>query len=225
MGVQKAILDIKLSTLSKNISEAMVEAILAGKFKPGDRLNESELGRQLHVSRAPIREALHELQEQGLVIHQPRRGMFVVSLDETDVRKINQIRLALEAEALVLCRANLSPQGERKLLQQLEKMENSGTTSAREAIRMDLGFHRTIWSLTGNEFLEKTLSSLTAPLFAFALIQKSHHEEMKMILDSHRPYMDYVQGNIDERKARQVVYDHVTLRWGGIEEVDRKIKR
>ncbi|MHB1022226.1 MAG: GntR family transcriptional regulator [Acidobacteriaceae bacterium] len=222
MCANKVILNIKTSTLCKNIAEALVEAILSGKFKPGDRLNESELGRQMQVSRAPIREALHQLQEQGLVIHHPRRGMFVVSLNEVDIRKINRLRLVLESEALLLCRENLTPQGERKLLQLLEKMEKSGITSAREAIRMDFAFHRAIWNLTGNEFLEKTLSSLTAPLFAFALIKKSPHEQMKMILDSHRPLMKFIQGKIDADKARQVIYDHVTLRWGNIDEKDGK---
>jgi DNA-binding GntR family transcriptional regulator len=225
MSANKVLINIKTSTLCKNISEALVEAILSGKFKPGARLNESELGRQMQVSRAPIREALHQLEEQGLVTHHPRRGMFVVSLNEVDIQKINRLRLVLESEALLLCRSHLTSQSERKLMQQLEKMEKAGTTSAREAIRMDLAFHRTIWSLTGNEFLEKTLSSLTAPLFAFALIKKSPHEQMKMILDSHRPLMKFIQGKIAEEMARQVIYDHVTLRWGSIEEVKQKAGR
>ncbi len=218
MRTNKAILNIKTSTLSKNITDALVDAILSGKFKPGDRLNESELGRQMQVSRAPIREALHELQEQGLVIHHPRRGMFVVSLNEVDIQKINRLRLVLEAEALILCRANLTAQRERKLLLHLGKMEKGGTTLARDAIRMDFIFHRLIWSQTENEFLDKCLSSLTAPLFAFALIKKSPQEQMKMILDSHRPLMNFIQGKGDYEKARQVIYDHVTLRWGKLEQ-------
>lgn len=218
MIANKTILNIKTSTLCKNIAEALVEAILSGKFRPGDRLNESELGRQMQVSRAPIREALHELQEQGLVMHLPRRGMFVVSLNEVDIQKINRLRVVLESEALLLCRKHFTLQNERKLLQHLQKMEKSGITSAREAIRMDLTFHRFVWSMTGNEFLEKTLTSLTAPLFAFALIKKSPQEQMKMILDSHRPLMQFIQGDSDESMAKQVIYDHVSLRWGQIED-------
>ena len=68
------------SPLSQDIAEQLVEAVLSGRLKAGSRLNESQLSRELHVSRAPIREALKQLQEQGLVVHQPRRGMFVVSL-------------------------------------------------------------------------------------------------------------------------------------------------
>jgi len=205
---------VKTVTLRENVAEILINAVLSGKFQPGDRLNESELGRQLRVSRAPIREALHQLQEQGLVVNQPRRGMFVVSLSEADIQKINSLRLILEAEALLLCRRNLNTTNERKLVQQIEKMDRTGATSALEAMRMDLAFHRTIWSQTGNEFLERTLTSLTASLFAYSVVVKAREEQMRMILDSHRPLLEFVQGKRKEKDARKVMMDHLSLRWG-----------
>ena len=205
---------VKTVTLRENVAEILINAVLSGKFRPGDRLNESELGRQLRVSRAPIREALHQLQEQGLVVNQPRRGMFVVSLSETDIQKINSLRLILESEALHLCRRNLNSANERKLVQQIEKMDRTGPTSALEAMRMDLAFHRTIWSQTGNEFLERTLTSLTASLFAYSVVVKAREEQMRMILDSHRPLLDFVQGKRKAKDARTVMLDHISLRWG-----------
>jgi DNA-binding GntR family transcriptional regulator len=216
MRTNKELLSIKTSTLSQNIAERLIEAILSGKLPAGSRLNESELSRRLQVSRAPIREALHQLQEQGLVIHHPRRGMFVVSLTESDIQKINRLRVVLESEALVLCRENLTPSSERKLLAQLEKMEKTEGTSALEAIRMDLSFHRSIWSQTGNEFLEKMLTSLTAPLFAYALIAKPLNAQ-RMILDSHRPLVTFIQGETRKDHAKQIMVEHVTLRWGKLD--------
>ncbi|HEY1581290.1 MAG TPA: GntR family transcriptional regulator [Terracidiphilus sp.] len=203
-----------MATLCENIAGRLIDAILSGKLKPGSRLNESELSRQLKVSRAPIREALRQLQEQGLVIHQPRRGMFVVSLTEKDIEKINRLRVLLESEALLLCRANLTPQNERKLLAELEKMENRGDTSALEAARLDLSFHRTIWSQTKNEFLDKMLTGLTAPLFAFAVITTQKQDQRRTILSSHRPLMDFIQGKIRRDQAKPVIYEHIALRWG-----------
>jgi DNA-binding GntR family transcriptional regulator len=217
MRTNREILSIKTSTLSQNISERLIDAILSGKLVPGSRLNESELSRQLQVSRAPIREALHQLQEQGLVVHHPRRGMFVVSLSDDDIQKINHLRVLLESEALLLCRKNLTPAAERKMQAHLEKMEKAEGTSALEAIRLDLSFHRSIWSQTGNEFLEKILTSLTAPLFAFAIITKPRNAH-RMILDSHRPLMTYIQGGMRKDSARQVMIDHLTLRWGPLED-------
>lgn len=205
---------LKSSTLKENITEVLIHAVLCGKFKPGDRLNESELGRQLRVSRAPIREALLQLQEQGMVMNQPRRGMFVVNLSDDDIQKVNSLRLILESEAMLLCRARLTAQNERKLVQQIERMERTGATSALEAMRMDLAFHRTIWSQTGNEFLERTLTSLTASLFAFSLVKKTREEQRRMILDSHRPLLEFVQGKCPKGDVHEVMNGHLSLRWG-----------
>jgi DNA-binding GntR family transcriptional regulator len=212
MSIENIVANFKPSSLRDNISELLLDAILSGKLRPGDRLNESALARQLRVSRAPIREALQTLQEQGLVMNQPRRGMFVVSLDEEELQKINSLRLVLEAEALRLCRALAGAQNIRKLQQLAEKMERSTGSTALEATHMDLDFHRTLWSFSGNEFLEKTLTSVTAPLFAYAVLTKPKAEKMRMILDSHRPLVEFVAGKSD-RTADEVILDHLTLRW------------
>src|SRR2546427_682783 len=90
-------------TLNASLVDILSDHIFSGRLKAAERLNESELARQLQISRSPIREALHSLEEQGIVINNPRRGMFVVSLTEQDVQKINRIRVILEAEALRLC--------------------------------------------------------------------------------------------------------------------------
>jgi len=215
MPSSKSLPELKSATLRESIADLLTDSILSGRFQPGDRLNESELGRQMRVSRAPIREALHQLHEQGLVMNQPRRGMFVVSLSPGEVEKINSLRLILESEALVLARRAMTPQRDKKLLQIVERMEKTGETSGLEAMRIDLTFHKAIWGLTGNEFLERTLTSVTAPLFAFALV-RGPEKPLKMILDSHRPLYDYVTGEYAEKQARKIMHDHLTLRWGSV---------
>src|SRR5262249_20735023 len=134
------------TTLRGNVAELLFDAILSGRIKSGERLNETELARQLQISRAPIREALHQLHEQGIVVNNPRRGMYVVSLSETDVRKINNIRLILESEALELCKANFDVHLEKKLTQMVEKMEAMTPGPITQSAPLDLEFHRTIWT-------------------------------------------------------------------------------
>jgi DNA-binding GntR family transcriptional regulator len=203
---------MRSTTLAENIAARLIDAILLGKMAPGERLNESELARQFKVSRAPIREALQQLKEQGLALNHPRRGMFVVVLDDEDQQKINSLRVVLEAEALRLARANLTPRAERQLKQTIAKMENVQPSPAVEATRLDLELHRKIWKLSGNEYLERMLATLTAPLFAYAILSRPKDEKMKMILDSHRPLLDYLQGKL-ELSAERVVFDHLNLRW------------
>lgn len=214
-GIQKVatlFAPMKSRTLKEDIVELLTDAIISGKISPGQRLNESELSRMLQVSRAPIREALQQLHQQGLAMSHSRRGMYVVSLDDADLQKINSLRLILEAEALRLARSHLTTPQEKKLIQLVERMESAKSSPAIETVRFDLDFHRAIWRLSNNEYLEKTLTSLTAPLFAYAVLILPKAEKMRMILDSHRPLLNFVQGK-STMPAEQVMLEHLRLRW------------
>jgi DNA-binding GntR family transcriptional regulator len=74
--------------------------ILSGRTDPGERLVEEQLTRQLGISRAPLREALRQLAQQGLVEHTPRRGVRVATLSDDDVRELYEIRDVLERHAV-----------------------------------------------------------------------------------------------------------------------------
>jgi DNA-binding GntR family transcriptional regulator len=203
-----AFVPIRLTTLRGNIVELLFEAILSGKIESGKRLNESELARQLQISRAPIREALHQLQEQGLVVNNPRRGMYVVSLSQNDVRKINRIRLLLEAEAMQLCKTNFNSQLEKQLTQMVQTMETMKPEPISQSARADLEFHRTIWNNSGNEHLARILTSLTAPLFAFAAESLIKGQRRRSALRHHRPFLEYLQGK-SKQTADEVILAHL----------------
>ena len=144
-------------TLKEQVVRLLRTAILSGKISAGGRLNESQLARELGVSRVPIREALQQLEQQGLVVNVPRRGKFVISLSDEEIQKINSLRLILEAEALRLCRAKINAEGIATLNDLNEKMQKAGGLPEIEAAALDLEFHRTIWRYSGNEYLGKTL--------------------------------------------------------------------
>jgi len=217
MPLDTLVSGFKALSLREHIVELLTKAILEGTIEPGERLNESLLARQWKVSRAPIREALQQLEEQGLVVNQPRRGMFVIHLTGEDRQKINSLRLVLEAEALELARERASPELLAELERHALKMEQMQAANAIEATRLDLAFHRCLWKGGGNEYLERTLTSLTAPLFACAVLTAPSETKARMILDSHRPLVEFVAG-AGAHTAEQVIYQHIALRW---EAVDR----
>src|SRR3954453_6741101 len=74
--------------------------IVRGAFAPGERLVEEQLTRRLGISRAPLREALRLLGQQGLVEHLPRRGVRVVALSARDIEELFSLRDVLEGFAL-----------------------------------------------------------------------------------------------------------------------------
>ena len=195
------------ATLKDRTIQMLTEAILSGKIKPGERLNESQLARDLGVSRAPVREAMQQLQEQSLIVNMPRRGMFAVSLNDEEIEKINSLRIVLESEALRHARKHLTPQRKKKLKQLLATIENMGPASAKSSMPIDFEFHRTIWSYSNNEYLLKTLVTLTAPVFAHTVRTRLHGARPVRLL-SHRPILDFICGNSNE-SAEQIMQTHV----------------
>ena len=205
-------------TLKDRTLAVLTDAILSGKISPGERLNESQLARDLGVSRAPIREALQQLQEQALIVNIPRRGMFVVSVDDEGIQKINHLRVILEAEALRLARLRLNLERKRKLEQLLLHMESSQPTPTKASMRADFEFHRTIWNYSDNEYLEKILGSLTAPLFAHSVRAMLREKRLDIVLNSHRPLLAFISGDGSET-AEQIMQAHFNVPHWGTEEV------
>ena len=138
------------TTLKAHVYALLREAIVSGKYRPGQRLNESQLARELNISRIPIREALMQLHEHGLVMNHERRGMFVTELEDDEVQQINGLRVVLEAEAIRLCRARMTRQLAAKLTALVDKMEESNESNEIEMANVDMEFHRTVWKATGN---------------------------------------------------------------------------
>jgi len=211
---EKLVLEpVATTTLKERIVQVLRDGILAGKLKPGERLNESRLARELSMSRIPVREALQKLEEQGLVVNIQRKGMFVVSLTEAEVQKINSLRLVLETEALVLCKARLKPDTEKKLGALVAVWESSASSMPQgQAAELDLEIHRTIWSLSDNEFLVKTLSGLLVPLFAHRVIRKLNLEQQRWGHNTHMPFLQFVRGE-SEKSAEIIVLEHLRFGW------------
>jgi DNA-binding GntR family transcriptional regulator len=88
------------SSLVELAVDRLRQEILGGAFAPGDRLVEEQITRRFQISRAPLREALRLLAQQGLVEHLPRRGVRVATLSDTDVHELFELRDVLERHAV-----------------------------------------------------------------------------------------------------------------------------
>ncbi|HVY79351.1 MAG TPA: GntR family transcriptional regulator [Steroidobacteraceae bacterium] len=191
------------STLKSHIFNGLREAIVSGRYRPGERLNESKIAREFGISRIPVREALMQLQEHGLVMNLERRGMFVTQLGEEDVQRINSLRVVLEAEALKLCRLKISKQDAARLTDIMERMEAWTERTEMDAAALDLEFHRTLWQAAGNPYLTKTLDSLVTSLFAHKALEYVSADLKRWSLHHHRALLDVALGhsNIEPEAA------------------------
>lgn len=178
------------------------EEILAGSLAPGQRLVEEQIVARFSISRAPLREALRVLAQQGLVEHVPRRGARVTELSEDDVAQLFGIRLALEEHAVRTTfpmspapdTARLAPlQG---WLDQMRAAEADGDELAKDDAHR--AFHAEVVALAGNRQLDLALEPLLLKLqrpMALNLRREAHAVGPEPGLRRHQALVDAIRGN------------------------------
>lgn len=154
-----AIIPISIGSLAEEAFTKLVQAITAGEFKPGERLSEAHLARQLGISRGPLREALGRL-EGKLVQRTPRVGVSVIALSRQDLEQLLTIREALEGMG---CRLAAQRVTDREIQQLTELLANHGSDpnvlNAKGYFQRtsDDDFHLQIMRCARNERLEALL--------------------------------------------------------------------
>ena len=130
-------------------------AILDGSLAPGSQLREAHIAAELGVSRAPLREALSKLQEEGLVVKQPFRGAFVAEVGPKAVEEIATLRLRLEPFAVERSLAWLQTDRRtpklRQLVKDLRDTANAGDVPA--SIEAHLALHRIFYEAADHKLL------------------------------------------------------------------------
>ena len=193
----KTLQSIEVPSLSSRISERIRTAILTGLWQPGEQIIESRLAKELGVGQNAVREALQELEFQGLVTKIPNRGNFVTKLAIDEIDKIFEFRIEFEAVAIAWARRAGRPtvQDRQDLDTYLEIME-TGASSGNFATFSagDRDFHRALWGLSENAFLCKALEIVTMPQFAYIFVRSIDQTAMNLpaIVEQHREWVDFI---------------------------------
>jgi DNA-binding GntR family transcriptional regulator len=135
-------------TLADSITESLRDAIFGGLFKPGQRLAEAQLATSLKVSRAPVREALASLEQEGLVNRTPSGGTTVAHLSRHDIEEICTLRQPLEVLAVRLAVVRGSDDDWAGLAANIRATEK--ITDPQQLAQMDLEFHEGIVRAAGH---------------------------------------------------------------------------
>ena len=133
----------------RNVDDEIVKklrtAIIDGHIPVGSHLNETEIAKQMAVSRIPIREALRRLEQEGLVVRQPNRGVFVIKFSEKDVHEIFSLRANLESMAFEWAIPNMSAKDIGELRELVKSQEKAiQEENYEELSRLDMRFHEYI---------------------------------------------------------------------------------
>jgi len=140
--------------LRQSVYEALVELVVEGRLRPGQHLVETELARQLGVSRQPVREALHRLEAEGWVDLRPNQGAFVHVPTDEEVDQLLDVRELLEVETARLA-AMAATNGDlarlRVICHEGEVAVEAGDTGRFVAVNTE--FHAELARLAGNAVL------------------------------------------------------------------------
>jgi len=162
------ILPLKRDNLRTRLTQLIFEEIVKGTFKPGDRIVEGSVARELGVAQSSLREALHELEYLGVVTKFDNRGTFVTKLSREEIDQLYAVRQQLEPFAAKLAHPYMTQAVRAKLVDVLKRMRVAAKQrDLVELARLDLEFHQAIWRLSGNKWLERALRLVGTPLLAF----------------------------------------------------------
>lgn len=165
------------STLRGQTVDQLKELIVSGKLEAGSRLTESDLANALGISRGPLREAVRELVDIGLLVSQPYKGLFVRSVTKKDLEEVYSLRTTLEQFAFRQCWPNRSDDAVADLRQRNATLTNviDGDADPYGAIERELELHSWCYELSGHALLLKSWQRLLPNLqFYFAMHQQAH---------------------------------------------------
>ena len=148
-------MDIQNHTYTDLIVTYIKECILNGTYKPGDKVKELVIAKKLSISRAPIREALQVLIQEGLVVWLPQKGKFITKVNSKQIRDSYYAGGILEAAAVSTALQKYTDRDIIKLEKIADKMRNVAENNQPVELLADLDdkFHKILFSRIDNEFV------------------------------------------------------------------------
>ena len=138
-------------SLGSRVFHMIRENILSGKYERDEELKEKSIGEELGVSRTPVREALRQLELEGLVTIIPNKGAYVVGISQKDIKDIYEIRSRLEGLCAKWAAENITKE-------QLDELEeniflsdfHAAKGNAEQMVELDNKFHEILYTASGS---------------------------------------------------------------------------
>ncbi|MBV9325298.1 MAG: GntR family transcriptional regulator [Chloroflexi bacterium] len=174
--------------LGAEVTRALRQAILTGRYRSGDHVTEAEIAQQLSVSHGPVREALRELESEDLLVLEPHRGAFVKSFAARDIREVCQFRSAIETAAVNLALPELTESDFGHLDEIVDEMRTAVRGEDLETlIELDLEFHSWLCHRSGNRRMYEAWLRLLSPVRLFLTIAVPRYLSPHETAESHPP--------------------------------------
>jgi GntR family transcriptional regulator of gluconate operon len=201
---------VQSQALWQRVADVMRRAIVMGELEPGVHLKEPSLAQRFGVSRLPIREAIAQLEREGLVRVEPRRGAYVIGVTEKDISDIYECRQLLECWAVRRVAVQVGDGGLAALVALIEQMDLAMVADQVQRVAAaDMAFHRLLIDLSGNRAVYTSWEPLT-PLIETALsIAETAVPDLPGAIEGHRAIVRALHVH-DSELAGSLLREHLS---------------
>ena len=196
-------------SLKRRVYENIKLMIVNGNLKLKQRLYEEELSKAMNVSRAPVREALGNLEKEGFVTITPRKGAIVSEINIQDVKEIYETRIVLETLAVSKSFMNIPMKELKNIESELNKLKNISKESKNrdEFILIDKKFHQLIRKYFNNSRIKKILDNFEEQIQWF---NSFAYDKISIIqsVDEHLAIIDAIKKN-NQQLIKEKLLQHL----------------
>jgi DNA-binding GntR family transcriptional regulator len=187
--------------MTNRVYQRLRESILRGDYEADSPLTETALAAELSVSRTPIREALRQLEQDGLV-ERGARGMQVRGRSPEEILEIYEVRVALETAAANTAAERHTPFDLIRLEQAHNAMLETSPEDAEQMAATNRAFHQLIWAMSHNATLIDLLSRLDSHLVRYRETTLTYPKRWETVLQEHAELIRAIKDRDKEQAGR-----------------------
>ena len=197
-----AIKKIEAKTIRQQVYEQLRQSILGAEFLPGEVVSLRGLADRFGVSLLPVREAVWQLESEGILVVKSNKRIEVNKLTRPEFDELLKIRLLLETTAIREACQKRPKSAVTKVLRILNVLEKYAQSSNRDYIKKNDQFHRTIYSFAESPMLLVLIQRLLARVNPYLYMHAVHGRDLSSALKCHHEiYSGFAEGDADKAEA------------------------
>lgn len=200
-------------TISQELTDILRSRVVRGEFTPGTRIAEESIAREFGISRGPVREALRQLEKDGLIVVEAYKGAIVVEISDADLKGILlPVRYVLERFAMEGALRVIQQRDLDELQRLIDLMkaavDEGGGDLLQKLVDLDVEFHSTIIRLADDYHAEQLWSTIEPRIRAGFYQLGSLHDHPGVIVDEHEELLEVIRGG-DLATVLDILDEHV----------------
>jgi DNA-binding GntR family transcriptional regulator len=196
-------------TYHQDVAQSIRAAIHAGTLTGGTPLVERRIAEEMGISRAPVREALRQLEEEGLVVNIPFKGWYVTEVTPKAMEEIVSLRKAVESFAAERATILAKPREVEALNRLFADMERAAERDAAdELLELHLQFHRRFYELAGHDLLLQVWKTMEGQLRLYLRLHQLTYDTLPHYVKAHRPIVDALLAR-DAEALKGAIAEHL----------------